>query len=143
MKNLIRFLSVMVIWLFVASTPAIFAVNKVNREVSCDGRIYSCSGDVDCNEMFTKGGCGDLSYCTAGPDGRVFCHFCQCVQRQGSAASKARRFAYIVVAVDQHGRKATVQETKNGPRASPSITNSNPTMQSRMFDGPATIGPFY
>jgi hypothetical protein len=117
MKNLIRFLSVMMVWLFVASTPAVFAVNAVNKEYSCGGGMCSCTGDADCNDMFTKAGCGDLSYCTTNPAGRVFC---QCLQRQGtaSAAGKAGRFAYIVVAVDQQAGKATVQETKNGPRAS-------------------------
>lgn len=30
---------------------------------NCDGLLCSCSGDDDCNDMFTKGGCGDIAVC--------------------------------------------------------------------------------
>ena len=30
---------------------------------SCQGMLCSCSGDDDCNDMFTSGGCGDIAQC--------------------------------------------------------------------------------
>jgi hypothetical protein len=30
---------------------------------SCEGILCSCSGDDDCNDMFTNGGCGDIAVC--------------------------------------------------------------------------------
>jgi len=112
MKNLIRVLSVMVVWLFVTSTPAVSAVNSYH----CPDGICSCTGDSDCNDMFTNAGCGDLSYCTTTPDGKVFC---QCLQRPGqpSKAGNASRLPFTILAVDLQAGKVTVEEKKNGPRA--------------------------
>ena len=30
---------------------------------NCEGLLCSCSGDDDCNDMFTTGGCGDIAVC--------------------------------------------------------------------------------
>ncbi len=30
---------------------------------SCEGILCTCSGDDDCNDMFTRGGCGDIAVC--------------------------------------------------------------------------------
>jgi hypothetical protein len=30
---------------------------------NCEGLLCSCSGDVDCNDMFTNGHCGDIAGC--------------------------------------------------------------------------------
>jgi len=30
---------------------------------NCEGILCSCSGDDDCNDMFTRGGCGDIAAC--------------------------------------------------------------------------------
>lgn len=31
--------------------------------VECSGLLCTCSGDVDCNDMFTNHGCGDIAGC--------------------------------------------------------------------------------
>ena len=30
---------------------------------NCEGLLCSCSGDEDCNDMFVRGGCGDIAVC--------------------------------------------------------------------------------
>ena len=30
---------------------------------NCEGLLCTCSGDVDCNDMFTKAACGDIAVC--------------------------------------------------------------------------------
>ena len=114
MKTLMRFVSVLVIWFYVASTPSVFAANKVNapQEYSCTGGLCSCTGDADCNDMAGKNVCGDLWYCTTLPNGQAYC---QCNERQSSAAG-GKGLAFLVVAVDHQAGKATVHERKNGPR---------------------------
>lgn len=30
---------------------------------NCEGLMCTCTGDADCNDMFTKAGCGDIAVC--------------------------------------------------------------------------------
>jgi hypothetical protein len=30
---------------------------------NCEGLLCTCTGDEDCNDMFTRGGCGDIAVC--------------------------------------------------------------------------------
>ena len=81
----------------------------------CSGGTCTCTGDADCNDMFSKGVCSDLAYCTKDSAGRVFC---ECLARQGpaTAASKSKRIPYSVVAIDRQAGKVTVQQTPNSAR---------------------------
>lgn len=41
---------------------------------SCSGLMCTCTGDVDCNDMFTNAGCGDVSKCDdSGPEPVCWC----------------------------------------------------------------------
>lgn len=44
-------------------------------EYQCDGLLCSCSGDTDCNDMFSSSECGDLSVCIDDIEGYPQC-FC-------------------------------------------------------------------
>lgn len=40
-------------------------LNPGSSEFTCEGLACTCSGDDDCNDMFTSNVCGDLAYCDA------------------------------------------------------------------------------
>jgi hypothetical protein len=108
MKVFTRSLVGVVVVVFLASAPAVFASNS---KFHCEGDTCDCSGDKDCNAMFSSGVCGDLlQYCTKDTEGRVFC---ECLKRQlpPHASTSRNRLAFIVLAVDQQAGKATVQAT--------------------------------
>jgi hypothetical protein len=39
------------------------ATNPGTMHFNCEGLLCTCSGDADCNDMFTNGGCGDIAAC--------------------------------------------------------------------------------
>lgn len=41
---------------------------------TCEGLLCSCTGTVDCDDMFTTAGCGDVASCdTSGPEDKCSC----------------------------------------------------------------------
>jgi hypothetical protein len=42
---------------------ALSRIGGVTLNFNCEGLLCSCSGDDDCNDMFTRGGCGDIAAC--------------------------------------------------------------------------------
>jgi hypothetical protein len=98
---------------FLASAPAVFAGSNTFH---CEGDTCNCSGDRDCNAMFSSKVCADLlQYCTKDTQGRVFC---ECLKRQlpADASTSRNRLAFTVLAVDQQSRNATVQATPQSAR---------------------------
>lgn len=42
---------------------ALARVGGVALNYNCEGILCTCTGDVDCNDMFTKEACGDIAAC--------------------------------------------------------------------------------
>jgi hypothetical protein len=63
---------------------------------TCSGLMCTCTGDADCNDMFTNGGCGPIASCDdSGPE-----PICSCLRGLGGLRVVTAGAPTTVTAVD-------------------------------------------
>ena len=105
---------------FLLASP-IPAAGKINNppSFSCDNNVCSCSGDADCNNLFSSGLCGDLAACT-GP-GTVTCTCIRHLTGASSGLRTAPRFSYVIRGINASTGALSLRDPATGTERQVSV----------------------